>query len=134
MTIAYTIIACASLIAVDGDTIRCDGETMRLLGAGAPYVSGIDAPEMDGKCLAERMLAQLARKRLQELLSQPGVKVESSGERDLTSSRRLLVRVRLSDAGFAGQVLIEEGLAVEWRPGKIVDWCALYPTSRLPDR
>lgn len=134
MTIAYTVIACASLIAVDGDTIRCDGETMRLLGSGAPYVSGVDWPEVERKCLAERMLAQLAGKRLQELLSQPDVTVESSVERDSTLPRRLLVRVRLEDGRFAGQGLIEEGYAVEWSPGKIVDWCAPRPTSRLPGR
>lgn len=107
---------------------------MRLLGGRAPYVSGIDAPEMEGKSFAERMLAQLARKRLQELPSQLGVKVESSGERDSTSSRRLLVRVRLNDGRFAGQVLIEEGCAVEWTPTASIDWCAPRRISRLPGR
>ncbi|MGO8403977.1 thermonuclease family protein, partial [Rhizobium ruizarguesonis] len=36
------ILMCASLTAVDCDTVRCDGQPMRLLGGGVPFVSGID--------------------------------------------------------------------------------------------
>jgi hypothetical protein len=31
-------ISCASLIVIDGDTIKCDGQNMRLLGGGVPFV------------------------------------------------------------------------------------------------
>ena len=41
-----TIITCAALMAVDGDTIKCDGQNMRPMGDGAPYVSGFDTPEL----------------------------------------------------------------------------------------
>lgn len=96
---------------------------MRLLGDGAPFVSGIDAPELNGKCPAERMLARLAKNRLQQLVSRPGVRVENSGKLDATSSRRPLVRVRLPNGRTAGSVLIEEGYAVTWHPDRVVNWC-----------
>src|SRR5690606_12554602 len=120
------LIACITLAAVDGDTIRCNGENMRLLGDGKPFVSGIDTPEMAGKCRAERMLAKLARKRLSKLLEQ-GVTVEDSGKRDRTGTHRRLVRVRLPDGRTAGRVLLEEGYAVRWRPGRSADWCSGRP-------
>jgi len=42
--IAAALLTCASLTAVDGDTVRCDGQLMRLLGGGIPFVWGIDTP------------------------------------------------------------------------------------------
>ncbi|WP_336057664.1 hypothetical protein [Nitratireductor sp. CH_MIT9313-5] len=43
--LTYTPITRAALLAVDGDTMKCDGQNMRLLGLGAPNVEGIDTPE-----------------------------------------------------------------------------------------
>lgn len=117
-----TLLACTMLVAVDGDTVRCDGELLRILGDGAPYVSGVDAPETRGSdCRAEAMLGQLAKNRLQELIETPGLEVQDSGERDPFD--RPLVTLRLPDGRTAGQILIEEGLAVEWTPGYRADWC-----------
>ncbi|MDB5540329.1 MAG: nuclease [Devosia sp.] len=36
-----TLITCATLSAVDGDTIKCNGISMRDMGDGAPFVSGV---------------------------------------------------------------------------------------------
>ena len=116
------IITCTSLIAVDGDTIRCNGERMRLLGDGTPHVSGIDAPETRGaRCGREKLLGQQAKRRLAELIAVRGIRIEDSGKRD--SFRRPLVRIRLPDGRTAGAVLISEGIAAEWRPGKKINWC-----------
>lgn len=60
-------VVCASLVAVDGDTIKCNGENMRLMGTGKPFVSGVDTPEIRGKCQAEKDLAQKAKRRTAEL-------------------------------------------------------------------
>lgn len=48
---AVVILAAAALscIAVDGDTLRCEGERVRLIG--------IDAPEMNGHCRPGRRCA-----------------------------------------------------------------------------
>ena len=123
MLIAGFII-CASLTAVDGDTIKCDGENMRIMGAGKPFISGVDTPELRGKCDEEKKLAREAKQRTAELLKTPGLRVEFSGERDTTRTKRPLVWLRLPQGVTVGEVLIREGLAREWRPGQKIDWCS----------
>lgn len=119
--LAAAAIICADIEVIDGDTIRCDGERMRLIGEGAPFVSGIDAPELfRAGCQTEYDIGVVAKDRLQELVNE-GVTVEDAGAED--RYHRKLVRLRLPDGGFAETVLINEGLAKEWRPGKRVDWC-----------
>lgn len=118
-----TLLACISLTVVDGDTIKCDGQNMRLIGDGAPYVSGIDTPETGGraKCQRERLLGKQATLRLRELINQPGTVIEDSGAVDRW--KRPLVRVRLRDGRTAGAVLLSEGYAARWRPGYEPRWC-----------
>lgn len=114
---------CAGFAVIDGDTIACGSQHLRLLGDGAPYVSGVDAPESGGraKCGRERALAQKAARRLAELATQAGVVIERSGVRDRYG--RELATLRLPDGRSAGAALIAEGLAVVWRPGRHADWC-----------
>ncbi|WP_309589084.1 thermonuclease family protein [Rhizobium rhizogenes] len=118
-------VACASLVVIDGDTIKCDGQNMRLLGGGVPFKSGVDAPEMGSraKCEYERDLALKAKARLKELLLDGVPRIEDSGARDRTQSRRPLVNIYLPDGREAGQVLMSEGLAREWRAKHRIDWC-----------
>ncbi len=117
--------ACASLMVIDGDTIKCDGQSMRLLGGGVPYKSGVDAPEMGSraKCDHERDLALKAKARLKELLLAGVPRIEDSGARDRTQSRRPLINIYLPDGREAGQVLMAEGLARPWHPKLRIDWC-----------
>ncbi len=118
-------VACASLVVIDGDTIKCDDQNMRLLGGGVPFKSGVDAPEMGSraKCDYERDMAMKAKARLKELLLDGVPRIEDSGAMDRTQSRRPLVNVYLPDGREAGQVLMSEGLAREWRPKHRIDWC-----------
>jgi micrococcal nuclease len=122
---AANTITCSSLLAIDGDSISCNGIDMRLLGSGIPSKSGIDAPEIGkAKCDAERTIAKEAKARLAVLLQTPGLKVEDSGARD--RFQRPLVRLRLKDGKEVGQVLLDEGYAVVWTPGhkrKRDPWC-----------
>ena len=98
-----TIIVCAMLSVIDGDTIKCDGQNMRLLGQGVPFVSGVDTPEIGShaKC----------------------VKIELSGARDRTQMRRPLVNVYLPDGREIGHLMLVEGFAREWRPKHRNNWC-----------
>ncbi|MCZ7488505.1 thermonuclease family protein [Agrobacterium rhizogenes] len=98
---------------------------MRLLGGGVPFKSGVDAPEMGSraKCEYERDLALKAKARLKELLLDGVPRIEDSGARDRTQSRRPLVNIYLPDGREAGQVLMSEGLAREWRAKHRIDWC-----------
>lgn len=118
-------VACASLVVIDGDTIKCDGQNMRLLGGGVPFKSGVDAPEMGSraKCEFERDLALKAKARLKELLLNGVPRIEDSGARDTTPKRRPLINIYLPDGRETGRVLISEGLAREWRPKHHIDWC-----------
>ena len=120
--LAATVLTCLSLTAVDGDTIRCGTERMRDMGPGEPFKSGYDAPEIrDANCEKERLLGEQARLRLQELLDQPGTRVEDSGRADRFG--RLLVVVRLADGVTAGEMLMREGYAVAWHPRYEAKWC-----------
>lgn len=71
---AEILLICAVLLAVDGDTIKCDGVNMRDMGDGQPFVSGYDTPEIfRPKCQQELELGRAAKARMQELLETPGV-------------------------------------------------------------
>lgn len=118
------LIMCAQLLAVDGDTIKCDGINMRAMGDGAPFGSGFDTPEIwSNKCPAELDLARKAKIRMQELLDTPGIQIRDSGGVDKTRTKRPLVWVILPDGRSAGSILIGEGLAREWTPEYKADWC-----------
>ncbi|OCJ04437.1 nuclease [Rhizobium sp. AC44/96] len=120
-----TLLVCVSLTAIDGDTVKCDGQNLRLLGEGVPFVSGVDTPEIGShaKCMKERKLALLAKARLKEILAEGGLTIEFYGVRDKTPSRRPLVNIYDRNGNEVGQRLLKEGFAREWRPGRHNDWC-----------
>ena len=117
------IILCTSLYAIDGDTAKCDGTNLSMLGNGTPYIDGVDTPESGkrAKCPYERQLAEKATRRFAELLQDPNLTIEDSGERG--PFNRPLVRFRLGDGRTAGSVLISEDLARVWHRGRHIDWC-----------
>lgn len=96
---------------VDGDTLWVDGEKIR--------ISGIDAPEIEGKCRYERDLAEQAKRRLGQLLSAEPFSVASSGK---DRYGRALASVYLRDSGDVGIILVREGLARTWT-GRRMPWC-----------
>lgn len=89
----------------DGDTIWWQGEKIR--------VSDIDAPELGGKCRAERRRAIAARDRLVALINAGPVRITRDG-RDRYG--RTLARI-----GTISEQLIAEGLASRWPERR--DWC-----------
>ncbi|MBY5881754.1 thermonuclease family protein [Rhizobium leguminosarum] len=119
------LIICASLTVVDGDTVKCDGQNMRLLGEGAPFVSGIDTPEVGAhaKCFKEQKLALIAKGRLKELLAEKGLRVVFSGALDKTKSHRPLINIYRTNGEEIGKKLLEEGFARTWSPKQRSDWC-----------
>ncbi|PCD66834.1 thermonuclease family protein [Rhizobium phaseoli] len=120
------LILCASLTAVDGDTVKCDGQNMRLLGEGVPFVSGIDTPEIGShaKCFKERKLALIAKGRLKELLAEKGLRVMFSGAVDKTQTHRPLVNIYRVNGEEIGKKLLLEGFARPWNPRRRSDWCS----------
>ncbi|MBY3067477.1 thermonuclease family protein [Rhizobium laguerreae] len=120
------LIICASLTVVDGDTVKCDGQNMRLLGEGVPFVSGIDTPEIGShaRCMKERRLALIAKARLKELLAEKGLRIEWSGAVDKTPTHRPLINIYRSNDEEIGKTLLQEGHARTWSPKRRNDWCA----------
>ena len=113
ITIALAIAVCAApptprvTCVVDGDTVWINREKIRLLD--------IDAPEMQGRCPAERALAIRARDRLVELLRGRDVEIERDG-----TDRYGRTLARLGDVG---EQLVSEGLARRW--GDRRGWCRI---------
>lgn len=96
---------------VDGDTAWVNGEKIR--------ISGIDAPEIDGKCAYERSLAQRAKSRLSALMSAEPFSVSRSGT---DRYGRTLATIYLGGQGDVGAVLVRDGLARVWT-GRRMPWC-----------
>jgi hypothetical protein len=98
--------------AIDGDTLRVEGRSVRMIG--------LDAPELHGACEAERWLARLAQMRLAQLVAE-GVWIELRG-RDRYG--RDLAIIRDAAGRDLAQLLISEGFA---RPfdgrGRREGWC-----------
>lgn len=119
-----TLMTCIALTVYDGDTVRCDGQLLRPMGPGAPSISGFDTPEIGFRadCEEEDRLGRLATTRMEELVKLPGLQIEDSGKVDRFD--RPLVWLRLPDGRTLGQILLDEGHAREWRPGKKNDWCS----------
>lgn len=116
------LIACALIAVVDGDTIKCDGQSVRLLGDGQPNVVGFDTPETyRPKCQQELELGRVATARMMELVRE-AIGIEDTGKRDHYG--RILGSLILSDGSTAGSVLLREGYAQVWRKGHKNDWCS----------
>ena len=119
---AGVILFCMALSVYDGDTVRCDGQRLRLLGEGVVDVRGIDTPELSKwKCEKERRLAKIARTRLKQLVDGKKVKIVSFGPG--RGDTRPLVNIYLPDGREVGQILLQEGHAQVWMPKRKVDWC-----------
>ncbi|WP_336801539.1 thermonuclease family protein [Kaistia sp. MMO-174] len=106
------------LSVTDGDTVRLGSERIRIIG--------LDAPELQAKCPAERRLAELARDRLAELVDTDDIEIIRSGRPD--KYRRTLAIVR-ADGRDVARVLISEGLARVYHGERRNGWCG-YPVPR----
>ena len=110
--------ACRVGYVYDGDTVEmlCGGEklTARLVGYDTPETRGARCPE-------ELALGKRATARLRELVGQ-GQQV-ALFRLGYGKYGRDLVRMEIDGRDVAGQ-MVEEGLAVSYRGGSRIDWCA----------
>lgn len=109
--LAATPAAAASIVVVDGDTIRVGAEKIRILG--------LDAPEIHGRCEAERVQAAEARGYLRGLLAQAEPVIE---RRRLDKYRRTLARVTIGGRDVA-DLMIRQGLARPYHGERRRPWC-----------
>ena len=111
--------ACSVLRVIDGDTVdmTCAGE-----GRFRARLTGYDTPEShEPGCPAEAQAARAATERLRGMVRTAGAVDARVGGWDRYDRR--LVQLRL-DGRDVGQTLIAEGLAVPYRGGPRIDWCA----------
>ena len=103
---------------IDGDTVELDGERIRLIEPDAPEIS-------KPRCNTELAKGLLASGRLRQLLAGP-VDIQRSGRTDRYG--RTLASL-IAKQGNVAIILIEEGLAVHYRPGhvayqdRLAHWC-----------
>ncbi len=106
----------------DGDTFRANINSWpRLIGERVPIrVSGVDTPELRGKCEQEVKLARIAKQRTVQLIRE-GKSVELHRmQRD--KYFRIVAEV-LIDGKSLGNTLVSEGLAKVYFGGKKKSWC-----------
>ena len=115
------------VVIVDGDTLDIAGERIRLLGP--------DAPEShESRCEAELVVALKAKARLRALVDEaegPLLLERHGRDRYGRTLARVYVR-RVGRSVEVGDVLMTEGLAVQWRPGRAAwlvraqHWCPSF--------
>lgn len=98
--------------AVDGDTLACGTERVRLVG--------LDAPELRAQCPREWHAARASRARLQQLIA-GGVQLERRGS---DRYRRTLAIARTRDGRDVAMIMIREGHARAYSGrGRRGGWC-----------
>jgi micrococcal nuclease len=105
------LLAAALLYVVDGDTLDLGGVRYR--------IADIDAPEIHGRCPAERELASRARDRLRDLVSR-GADIVPTGR---SCGWGRLCALVYTDGVSVSAVLVREGLARHYRGERRAGWC-----------
>jgi endonuclease YncB( thermonuclease family) len=107
---------------IDGDTLRV--RTRIWLGMDMEIdvrINGIDAPELRGRCNAERRLAKNARKALIDLVE--GGTVRLHDIRNGKYAGRVVARVTASNGADIGVALIAQGVARRYDGRRRAGWC-----------
>ncbi|MCE9648010.1 MAG: thermonuclease family protein [Parvibaculum sp.] len=107
---------------VDGDTLKLKvhvwiGQTIEV----DVRVAGIDAPELKGKCPAERARAEEARDYLDHLVGGRAVRIAQV--RNDKYGGRVIADVNEETAGDIGTAMLARGLARAYGGGKREPWC-----------
>ncbi len=98
--------------AVDGDTLDCAGRRVRL--------ANIDAPEIEGRCLAETQMAERAKLAAMIALADTPARVVPDGGKDRYG--RLIARAAVGGQDL-GEILVAQGLARPYAGGARRGWC-----------
>jgi micrococcal nuclease len=106
----------AACRAIDGDTVACGTETVR--------ISNIDTPELPphARCAFEADLAQRAKAATAAHLAAGPVEIQRDQARPRDRYGRTLAKLRLASGQDLGEALIAVGLARAW-DGRRRPWC-----------
>lgn len=116
-TISFTLCAESSDTdcVIDGDTIRMNGDKIRLVGFNTPEIS-------KPACAAEAAKGEKAKLRLLELLNSGDLSFAATADQDRDRYGRLLRQVTVGGDDVA-DTLISEGLAEPYQGGQKRNWC-----------
>lgn len=116
-TVSFTLCAGTSDTdcVIDGDTIRMNGDKVRLVGFNTPEISS-------PACSAEAAKGEQAKLRLLELLNSGVLSFAATADRDRDRFNRLLRAVSV-DGRDVADTLISEGLAEPYQGGQKRNWC-----------
>ncbi|WP_245688496.1 thermonuclease family protein [Vibrio sonorensis] len=120
---SYGDVMVAAVVSVyDADTFRVNIQGWPdVVGQNISIrVMGVDAPEIRGKCEAEKIAAKEAKAFTKQALAR-ATKIELKNIRR-GKYFRLLADVYLDDQSLS-QALINQGLAVPYNGGKRINWC-----------
>ncbi len=106
---------------IDGDTFEAEAELWPGLTVRALIrVEGVDAPELRGRCAAEKLDARKAREALAYLLEN-GARLREV-RRDKYGGR-FVAKVLLADGSDLAETLIAAGYARRYDGGRRAGWC-----------
>ena len=110
---AIAVAALATIVVIDGDTVRVEGKTYRLLG--------FDSPETRfAKCGREREAGYAAATRLRELIDTTDARLEPTGRNCKWGRECAYLLLNGEDAG---DVMIREGHGAPYSGGRRQNWC-----------
>jgi len=126
-TLSFSPADAGNVNIIDGDTIRVDGVTIRIME--------LDTPEtFRSRCENELVLGLAAKQHLRALIDSGPLTYEVSGQ---DRYGRTLAKVFVGDVNI-GQRMISDGVALPYQPGKdaklsrLRHWCG--PNAELDDR
>ncbi|MEN0087646.1 MAG: thermonuclease family protein [Pseudomonadota bacterium] len=125
-TTSYVVGAYSAYVlsAHDGDSLRAQVMVWpSQLMEATIRLRGVDTPELNSKCEAERRLAQRARDFVRSHIVGQAVTLT-----DVSKGKyygRVIASVTLHDGGSLGDMLLREGLGLAYNGGKRTDWCDL---------
>lgn len=116
------LIPVSSVRVVDGDTFQAVALVWpRVSVEVGVRLAGIDAPEINGKCVAEKELAKKAKARLEQILSYGDVRVTVLHEDKYAARVDAVVSAKGVDPAT---ILLQEGLAKPYTgSGPRPAWC-----------
>ncbi|MCH7539667.1 MAG: thermonuclease family protein [Proteobacteria bacterium] len=107
---------------IDGDTVEVRAWIWpELVVTTRVRLAGMDAPEMEGECAAERDLARRAR---DYIAARVGEIVRLYEVRPGKYAGRVIARVETTDGLDLAAALIEAGLGRPYEGGRREEWCS----------